>query len=343
MVLYAAVGVKNAAPRVSPSRANPSVLIGERVDTEDDILHIKTLPDFDETMGARDAELMLQYLLAPYLRIPLMLNFFSHEARLRSLRTKALQEVLDATLFEPGLWQEQSIKVVSDQIPGETRDNLSTSAGLLFNEIIQSPAVILSAVHEMLLKVLEMDTGRYTKVSEAILYVVRLCVRVEGFLLYLIKNKAFHATRAEDALNGAYQEAYVRGLEATDDMIAEAVVYQSKIRALLDGRVLKVLARWIKRCKKEGRIINACMIHAHLAFLYRNVEAEDLDDRKIFTMLASQVYLFSNINMDLDAGRSDAGIDLGIPYLELYDMFQRNRNKIITFLDVSADSRNMVR
>lgn len=36
-----AFGVKNATPRVSPSRANPSVLIGERVDTEDDILHIR--------------------------------------------------------------------------------------------------------------------------------------------------------------------------------------------------------------------------------------------------------------------------------------------------------------
>ena len=107
-------------------------------------------------MGARDAELMLQYLLAPYLRIPLMLNFFSNEARLRSLRNKELQEVLDAALFEPGLWQEEEVKIVPDQIPAANRDSLSTSGGLLFNEIIKSPKVILFAIHEMLLKCLDM-------------------------------------------------------------------------------------------------------------------------------------------------------------------------------------------
>lgn len=337
-----AVGVKNATPRVSPSRANPSVLIGERVDTEDDILHIKALPDFGGTMGGRDCEFMLQYLLAPYLRIPLMLNFFSHEARLRSLRNKSLQEVLDAALFEPGLWQEEHVKVVSDQIPAESRDNLSTSAGLLFNEIIKSPTVVLSAIHDILLKVLDMDTGRYTKVSEAILYVIRLCVRVEGFLVFLTKNKTYHNAAGEDAIYGACYEAQVRGLECSDALVAEAMEFQSKIRDILEGRIVKVLARWIKRAKKEGHIIYACKIHAHLAFIYRNVEAEDLDDRKIFSMLASQIYILSSVNLDLDAARNDNPVDLGIPYLELYDMFQRNRNKIISFLDASEASRNMV-
>jgi hypothetical protein len=80
-------------PRSTPSQANPSILLGERVDTEDDILHIKVLPDFDGSLGAKDCELMLQYLIAPYMRIPLLLNFFSNEVRLKALRTKELQEV----------------------------------------------------------------------------------------------------------------------------------------------------------------------------------------------------------------------------------------------------------
>lgn len=186
------------------------------------------------------------------------------------------------------------------------------------------------------------DTGRYTRISEAILYIVRLCVRVEGFLLFLIKNRNFHNLKSEDMYNGAYQEAQVRGLDSSDSMVEEALDYQTKIRALLDNRILKIIARWIKRAKKSGQIVCACMLHAHLAFLYKNVEAESLDDRKIFSMIASQVYILSNLNIDLDASKTDSGVDLGIPYLELYDMFQRNRNKIVTFLDTSVQTRNMV-
>ena len=337
-----AVGIKDATPRVSPSKANPSVLIGERVDTEDDILHIKHLPDFEGTMGGRDSEFMLQYLLAPYLRIPLMLNFFAHESRIRSLRNKDLQDVLDAALFEPGLWQEELIKKVSDQIPGENRESLSTSAGLLFNEIIKSPKVVLSAVHDMILKVIDMDTGRFSKVSEAILYIVRLCIRVEGFLIFLLRNREFHSKRSDDILNGAYFEAQVRGLECFDSIIPDATEYQDKIRALLDGRILKILARWIKRAKKEGKTLLACKLHAHLAFLYRNIEPSQLDTKKAFSILSSQIYLFSSIDMDMDAQRIDSAIDLGIPYIELYDMFQRNRCMIVTFLDSSPASRNEV-
>jgi hypothetical protein len=34
--------------------------------TEDDVLHIATMPDFDGALGQRDAELILSYLTAPY-------------------------------------------------------------------------------------------------------------------------------------------------------------------------------------------------------------------------------------------------------------------------------------
>lgn len=337
-----AFGIKDATPRVSPSKANPSVLIGERVDTEDDILHIKSLPDFDGTMGGRDSEFMLQYLLAPYLRIPLMLNFFAHESRIRSLRNKNLQDVLDAALFEPSLWQEDLVKNVSDQIPGDNRESLSTSAGLLFNEIIKSPKVVLAAIHDMILKVIDMDTGRFSAVSEAILYIIRLSVRIEGFLLFLLKNRDFHSSLSEYTYNGGYHEAQVRGLESSDSVISDAVEYQVKIRFLLDGRILKILARWIKRAKKEGKALLACKLHAHLAFLYRNVDPSQLDEKKVFTILSSQVYIFSTIDLDMDAQRVESSTDLGVPYLELYDMFQRNRNQLITFLDNAPMSRNAV-
>ena len=49
--------------------------------------------------------------------------------------------------------------------------------GLLFNEIITAPHILFRSVMHMLEKVIDMDTGKYSAVSDAILYVVRLSVR----------------------------------------------------------------------------------------------------------------------------------------------------------------------
>lgn len=61
-------------PRALPSGANPGVLAGQECETEDDVLHLKTPPTFDNTLRAPDSELLLTLLTAPYLRIPLVLQ-----------------------------------------------------------------------------------------------------------------------------------------------------------------------------------------------------------------------------------------------------------------------------
>jgi hypothetical protein len=295
-------------PRSTPSQANPSILLGERVDTEDDILHIKVLPDFDGTLGARDCELMLQYLIAPYMRIPLLLNFFAQEIRLKALRNKELQEVLDAAMFEPGQWKEEYQIPLPAQIPAPDRDHLCTPVGLLFNEIIMSPNVILAAVLQMLERVVDMDAGRYSELGESILYVTRLAIRVEGYLLLLVRNKRFHSKQKDsdtNIYNGAYQEAEVRGLRCGEDVIKEALDCQQKIRNLLEDKMFKVIARWIKKSKQEGKYGQACMLHAHLAFIHRNVEADQLSPRVVFTILASQIFLFNYYKYDLDVEVED--------------------------------------
>lgn len=38
-------------PRAPPSGANPSALVGEKIEDEDDVLHIRYLPDFGGTLG----------------------------------------------------------------------------------------------------------------------------------------------------------------------------------------------------------------------------------------------------------------------------------------------------
>lgn len=92
--------------RVLPSGADPSAVVGEQINNEDDVLHIKTLPDFDGRLCQRDAELLIQYLTVPYLRIPLVIRFLSQGGRLQALGSLQVRTILDGILFEPGVWCE---------------------------------------------------------------------------------------------------------------------------------------------------------------------------------------------------------------------------------------------
>ena len=89
-------GEKAAVPRAPPSRASVEVLAGSGVVTEDDVLHVKSLPSFDGRLKPHDAELLLQYLTVPYLRVPLLLRFFAD--RSRSTHARALQSWTSAVL-----------------------------------------------------------------------------------------------------------------------------------------------------------------------------------------------------------------------------------------------------
>jgi hypothetical protein len=105
------------------------------VRTEDDLLHIRPLPDFDGTLSQRDSELLLSYLTAPYVRVPLILAFFASAAHVNALGSKTLRSVVDGVLFEPGRWQADVHREVPPEIPAPDRAHLATPCGLLFNEL----------------------------------------------------------------------------------------------------------------------------------------------------------------------------------------------------------------
>ena len=85
-------------PRVPPSGANPSNLVGKEIDVEDDVLHIKKLPDFGGYITQYKAELLIQYLTVPYLRIPLVMQFFSSQEHTKALVREELQDILDCCI-----------------------------------------------------------------------------------------------------------------------------------------------------------------------------------------------------------------------------------------------------
>jgi hypothetical protein len=144
-------------------------------------------------------------------------------------------------------------------------------------------------------------------------------------------------------------------LRCGQDVIDEALECQKKIRVLLEEKMFKIIARWIKRSKKDGRFGQACMLHAHLAFIFRNVEEVDLTPRIVFTVLASQIFLFNYYKYDLDFDHKevsskkksrmdveDINGDLGVPQVELFGMFQRCRRMVFNWLVDHASDRNQV-
>ena len=111
-------------PRVAPSGANPSNLVGKEIEVEDDVLHIKKLPDFGGYITAHKAELLIQYLTVPYLRIPLVMQFFSSQEHTKALVREELQDILDCCLFEPAAWRPPEELKVPEQVPACTRAHL---------------------------------------------------------------------------------------------------------------------------------------------------------------------------------------------------------------------------
>lgn len=157
--------------------------------TEDDVLHLenKELPTFGHVLTPADSERFIQFLTVPYIRIPLILDFFANgdPTRLSALKTKSLQLIVDAALFEPGRWKPSDFKDYITEVPvvdiQRLETLLATPHGTLFNEIAKSPDVLVSCIVKILERALDMDVGRYTRKSSSgplILYAVRLAVRV---------------------------------------------------------------------------------------------------------------------------------------------------------------------
>ena len=275
------------------------------VKNEDDILHLtnEELPTFGGVLTPADSERFLQFFTVPYLRIPLILDFFANgdPGRLVALKTKSLQLIVDAAIFEPGSWKPSDFYEQVTHIPivSETKlqTMLSTPMGTLFNEIAKSPDTLVNCIIKMLDRAVDMDVGRYSSKSSSgplILYLSRLAVRIEGFLKYALKKCS------------SLGEPRPRGLEFMENHKVEKAM--KDLRHTLDSRVIPMLEYWIdpQRTSASGYNKNkktfnvqknvdvANLAHAHLIYLFKNYTFEEFDRRSISVLLSSQVYLSIN-------------------------------------------------
>ncbi|KAJ1420484.1 hypothetical protein B484DRAFT_433531, partial [Ochromonadaceae sp. CCMP2298] len=113
-----AISPENLPTHRYPSTATPSFYVPlPAIRTEDDVIYRPNLPNFEDQFGQvlnqRDSELLLSFLTVPYMRVPLVLAFFSTEDRIHKLQSPELRLILDSVLFEPGKYLRSGAIVCS--------------------------------------------------------------------------------------------------------------------------------------------------------------------------------------------------------------------------------------
>jgi hypothetical protein len=152
-----------------------------RAVTEEDILFAKTLPNFDDTLSEEDAERLCSYLTVPYLRIPLLLDFFAN-GRVGHLFNSDLRDLLYHSLLSAGRWANASVKRIS-QIPCAT-ELVGCSNGILWNELTNGPQGCLEPLLRLLNTGADQCVEDYKSAYVVVfLYLVRIGAIVQRYLL----------------------------------------------------------------------------------------------------------------------------------------------------------------
>eukprot|EP01062_Namystynia_karyoxenos_P081246 TRINITY_DN888_c0_g3_i1.p1 TRINITY_DN888_c0_g3~~TRINITY_DN888_c0_g3_i1.p1 ORF type:complete len:5328 (+),score=1998.63 TRINITY_DN888_c0_g3_i1:108-15986(+) len=268
------------------SPANPKWLMRNDPDipkswyvTEDDVLHASARSleavRYQQTLSVEEAHRMLTYLVAPYMRMPLIAHFFADLQRdpsaggaLRAgnrvtyLFTEKLQELFSAVLFEAGDYVEDDGESAITRVPcrrsrseqdkylkalrtdarlekgGSEVTMLGAQHGLLENELRHSPESVMQPVIELV---------RYA--------VDELCSREQlhtdaaGYVLFISACAATFELHCRDFLHRSAQDA---GLDASEAAAREALRHHTEeLGQLLRGRIMSCLDVWVEVARAE--------------------------------------------------------------------------------------------
>lgn len=360
-----------AARRVPPSAADPTNLVegNQKLETEDDILHLKKLPSFGGRLSAQDSEVLLQYLTAPYIRIPLVLQFFADETRLDSLVCSELQYVVMAVLFEPSLWQRQRFKEAPEEIPTRTREPLSTPLGLLFNELTFSPNTILQALEDMLDIAIDKDTGQYAGHSaDLLLFVVRVVVVVDRSISFIINHSdhwdsAHHSHPSSNVesrlLSGCGYKSLARGLRLIrHEHFDRLQIVHRRLQRRLHAEILPLFESWASKAIRKSDLSAACSLYAHVASIFAHTTPSDYNESIVSCLVASLFFVFTHHRFTLEPSRrfqpettsnrapsevgEVVGESLGVPDIELFGILQTHRRPLLEWMEQNRDKADRV-
>jgi hypothetical protein len=329
-----------------PSTATPSFYVPlPLIRTEDDVIYRPNLPNFEDKFGQvlnqRDSELLISYLTVPYMRLPLLLSFFSTEDRIHKLQSKELRLILDSVLFEPGKYLRVDMcGVVPLMVPTAHPELLATSYGLLVNELVRSPETVLRAVMSLLKGALACDTGsvvdegatEFNTSTRIIMYMTRLGCRIDNYLSFLID----WATNQHDCIDCPLRET-----DISDEVLSQLREGQQEVRDLLDMQYHPLFEDYLRRLDVEvaadptnEKLIDrnsalACDLHSHKLLLYRNYHEFEFKPSVATTLVGSFVYLTTRHTWNKS---TTEGARLNMPETELYELLQVTRRRLVAWL-----------
>lgn len=291
--------------------ADTSRLSKLAADSETDILYLPPSPvQFPNAMAPRDVELFLQYLTAPYVRIPLVLGFFNTESKITLLDNHAVQQSLWSALFEPGGERQESHAF---SVPATDRGLLGTALGLLANELKWSPESIFKPLIRIFTHVLESSKASSPLSTNSSL---PFCARLTAYVLR-------YASQLRHDISFA---------GCTGPLI------DALTRLLAEGR--EVLWRRANKCIEKMKIPEACAAMAHIAIaastavdkrVQAAMENGKVTDGNAYEKAVDEIgvcllFLFNHFKFgDVDASISA----LGMPESELFALFQRVRADLV--------------
>lgn len=326
-----------------PSTATPSFYVPlPPIKTEDDVIYRPNLPSFEDTYGQvlnqRDSELLISYLTVPYMRLPLLITFFSSEDRIHKLQCLALRQIFDSVMFEPGKYLAMHMGGVEPlMVPTLYPELLATSYGLLMNELYRSPDTVIRSILTLLKGALAVDTGsvvdegakEFNTSTMIILYITRLGCRVENYLTFLID----WAKGQHDCIDAPLREVYV-----SPETLSTLEAGLSSLRQLMHTQFEILFEDYLQRLHKQTTndptnesLIDrnsrlACDLHSHKLLMYRNLHEHELTCTAAKTLIGSFVYLTTRHTWNK---ATSEGARLQMPETELYELLQVQRRRLI--------------
>jgi Ca2+-binding EF-hand superfamily protein len=274
------------------SVADVQFYIPDQIDpTEDDVLHLKNVPTFDDTLSAEDSEQLLSCLTVPYVRMPLVVAFFATKDRVSFLLNRDIQRIVEKVVFEPRTWVTMYENDPINRVPTPNPKHIGAPFGFLLNEVHHSPSVLLDSLLRLGALAMELNTGSYTSTSTSIiLFVIRLLARVKSFIVYVIDNEHLLTSAAPDSSS------------PVDVTLLE--LYRARFGDFMLGYCRPILEEWELQTQKESDLKMSCVFNAHLALMYRSMRPEEMTAETLRPFLSHLSFLQTWYSAGLGQGKN---------------------------------------
>jgi hypothetical protein len=215
-------------------------------------------------------------------------------------------------------------------VPTIHTDLLASPYGLLMNELVRSPEVVLRSVLLILRGAFACDTGSvsdegaldFNTSTTIIIYVTRLGARVDNYLSFIID----WSLNRHDCVDGP-----LRDMDVSEEVLQKLMEGRDQVREILRDQFDPLFEDYLKRLDAETcrdptneTLINrnsalACELHSHKLLMYRNYSEAEITPSIAITLLGSFIYLTTRHTWNKMSKNLDS---LKIPETELYELLQ---------------------